>query len=114
MFQDPELLKTINNVYFLSYIMFLSLYAVLWFFKLSIRKKIFPASEGFQAVFWLSFGICTVISAFQFLGNILSDGSAPPFAFWVNFVYTVILCSILIAVGLFLGLSLIRDKLPER
>lgn len=114
MFHDPVLLKTINNVYFFSYLVFLLLYSVLWFFKLSVRHKIFPPSEGVQATFWVSFGVCAVISMFQFLANLLSDGSAPPFAFWVNFVYVSVVGTVLIAVLLFVLLSTIRDKLPER
>lgn len=114
MFSDPVLLKTINNVYFLSYIMFLVFYSVLWFFKLSVRHKIFPQTENVQCPFWISFGICTVISLFQFLANFLSDGYAPPFAFWVNFIYFCVVGTILLCVFAFVALTAIRNKLPER
>lgn len=114
MFQDADLLKTINNVYFMSYLMFLVFYSVLWFFKLSIRHKIFPPTEGVQATFWVSFGICAVITMFQYLANFLSDGHAPPFAFWVNFIYGSVAGAVLLCVLLFVVLSSIRDRLPER
>ena len=114
MFHDHALLQTINNVYFMSYIMFLVFYSVLWFFKLSIRHKIFPPTEGVQATFWVSFGICAVISLFQYLANFLSDGYAPPFAFWVNFVYASIISTILTCIFIFVILTSIRDRLPER
>lgn len=114
MFDDSDLLQTINNVYFLAYIMFLVFYSVLWFFKMSFRFKVLPPNEGSYAFFWTSFALCSVTTMFQFMGNFLSNDSAPPFAFWVNFVYVccvVVVCTIAVA---YTFLVSIRENLPER
>lgn len=114
MFNDPELLKTISNVYTLVFWVFLVFYAVLWYFKLSVRHKIFPEDDLVQVLFWVSIIVSTFISLMQWLGNVVSNGAVPPFAFYVNLVYVCIVGVCAIVIGLVLGLSELRKNLPER